>query len=193
MSRLDDLKKKVEELYHEEQPERDSWADWLYENHVTVVASYAKSLAEKYGADIELSELGGLLHDIADYKMKRDKPSHETESLKIARELMKEFDYSAEEIALTVDDAIRYHSCRGDERPASKEGLVIATADAMAHFKTDFYVFAVHSLGKHSSLEEIKQWVLKKIDKDLYNKISFEEEREDALADYEMIKNLFSR
>jgi hypothetical protein len=107
---------------------------------------------------------------------------------------MQEHGYTDDEIALTVDDAIRYHSCHDDERPKSMEGLVLATADSLAHLQTNFYVFATWSFGKSNrSLEDLHTWVLKKIERDLNNKISFDDVRETARPDYEMIKELFSR
>lgn len=193
MARLDDLWHKIEALYNEKLSSRSDWTDWLYPNHVVVVTNNAKAVAEREGANVELSQVAALLHDIADYKMERSNPEHETESLKIARELMKEYGYTEEEIALVVDDAIRYHSCHGNERPESKEGLVLATADSLAHLQTDFYVYATWAKGKTETLESVKDWVLKKIERDLNNKIAFDDVREEARPDYEMIKKLFSR
>lgn len=194
MARLDDLWHKVESLYNEKQGGRSDWADWLYPNHVVIVTNNAKAVAEREGANVELSQVAALLHDIADYKMERDNPEHETESLKIARELMKKSGYTDEEVALVVDDAIRYHSCHGNERPKSKEGLVLATADSLAHLQTDFYVYATWAKGGESEpLEDVKEWALKKIERDLNNKISFDDVREEVRPDYEMIKKLFSR
>jgi putative nucleotidyltransferase with HDIG domain len=193
MTRLDRLKLEVESLYRQKLPTRALWADWLYDNHVLVVAEYAKKLAKKYKADIELSEVAALLHDIADYKMSRDNPKHEAESLEIARKVMSNNGYTPNEIELVVDDAVRFHSCHGNERPKSTEGLILATADSLAHLKTDFYIHATMAEGQKTTLEEIKDWVLTKIERDLNNKISFDEEREDARTDYELIKNLFSR
>jgi putative nucleotidyltransferase with HDIG domain len=194
MARLDDIRQKVKELYEAKQEGRDDWSDWLYVNHVLPVAEAARSLAQKYGANVELSEIAALLHDIADYKMPRRNPDHEKESLAIARQLMADHGYTPEEIELTVEDAIRFHSCHGEERPKSKEGLVLATADSLMHLKTDFYIYAAWAMGMDKRpLEDIKDWTLKKIERDLNNKISFEDEREDAREDYEMIKELFSR
>jgi putative nucleotidyltransferase with HDIG domain len=193
MARLDDLWHKVELLYDEKQEGKSDWADWLYLNHVVIVTNNAKLVAEREGANVELSQVAALLHDIADIKMKRDNPEHEVESLQIARQLMKEHGYTEQEVALIVDDAIRYHSCYGDERPKSKEGLVLATADSLAHLQTDFYLYATWAMSKSDSLEDIKGWALKKIERDLNNKISFSDIREEARPDYEMIKKLFSR
>lgn len=193
MARIDVLSQKVRDLYEQRLETRADWADWMYANHVFVVTENAKSLAEKYQANSELSQVAAMLHDIADYKIKRKDPDHESESLAVAKQLMIDCDYHEAEIELVIDDAIRLHSCYGDDRPKSQEGLILATADALAHLQTGFYLFALHSLAGEHSLEEIKDWTLKKIDRDFYNKISFEEERDLARPDYEIIKNLFSR
>lgn len=193
MARIDKLRRNVKELYEAKVEGQDPWSEWLYPNHVLVVAKFAVPLAEKYGANVELTEVAALLHDIADVKMPRKDPRHEEESLKIARQVMQDCGYTAEETQLVVDDAVRFHSCHGDERPESKEGLILATADSQAHLKTDFYVYATWAFGRDRSLEALKEWVAKKIERDLHNKISFDDEREDARKDYEVIKELFSR
>ena len=192
-TRLETLENAVKALYNAHDPGRDGWSDWLLDNHVIVVADYASELAKKYNVNEELSRTAALLHDIADTKMSRMADNHETESLNIARKLMQDADFSQEEIELVVDDAIRFHSCHGDERPKSKEGQILSTADSMAHLKTGFYVYATWAFGKDRTLEELRAWVLKKIDRDLNNKILFDDEKRDAQADYDMIKELFSR
>lgn len=194
MERLQKLEAKVQELYQQKDPGRDEWADWLADNHVFVVADYATELAKKHGANEELARAAALLHDIADVKMKRKDEQHEEESLKIARELMQEAGYNDDEIKLVVDDAIRYHSCHGDERPKSVEGQILSTADSMAHLKTDFYIYATWAFGyDHRTLEVVKAWTLKKIERDLNNKMFFDDVRQELVPDYERIKELFSR
>lgn len=193
MNRLQQLEKNVKKLYEEKNSDRADWADWMFDNHVLVVANNASKLAKKYDANEELSRAAALLHDIADAKMKRENEKHEEVSLQMARELMTEFGYSDNEIKLVVDDAIRYHSCYGDEHPQSLEGKILSTADSLAHLKTDFYVFVAWAFGKSMTLKELKEWVLEKIDRDLNKKIFFDEVRKDTLPDYEVIKNLFSR
>ena len=193
MNKLETLKSKVKSLYQTEVPGRADWADWIYDQHVPFVAAKAREIAKTHGADPELAEVAGLLHDIADIKMARKDEGHEAESLRIARQVMEECGYSKEQIELVVDDAIRFHSCHGSERPESLEGRALATADALAHLKTDFYVYASMMLSKEMSLEELKQWTLKKLERDLNHKIFFDDIRESARPDYEVIKNLFSR
>jgi putative nucleotidyltransferase with HDIG domain len=194
MKRLQKLEDRVKAVYQAKDSERDDWADWLAEHHVFVVADFASELAHKYGANEELSRIAALLHDIADAKMERKSEHHEEESLKIARELMQETGYNDTEIKLVVDDAIRYHSCHGDERPESIEGKILSTADSMAHLKTDFYIYATWAFGHdRRTLEEVKVWALKKIERDLNNKMFFDDIRQELVPDYDRIKALFSR
>jgi putative nucleotidyltransferase with HDIG domain len=194
MERLKQLEAKVAALYQQKNPDRDDWTDWLADHHVFIVADYATGLAKKYNANEELARVAALLHDIADVKMARENEQHEEESLHIARSLMQETGYTDDEIKIVVDDAIRYHSCYGDEQPLSTEGKILATADSMAHLKTDFYIYAAWAFGyDHRTLGEVKAWALKKIERDLNNKMFFDDIRQTLIPDYERIKELFSR
>jgi putative nucleotidyltransferase with HDIG domain len=193
MTRLERLRQTVKDLYGQNHPGRAEWADWLYDNHVLIVAANAKQLAEKYGANKELAEIAALLHDIADYKMKERNDAHEQESLKVARKVMTDCGYKAEEIVLVVDDAIMLHGCHDGKKPASQEGLILATADALAHLQSDFYIFFTIVVGSRMPMQEFKSYALKKLDRDFYDKISFDDEREAARPDYEVLKHLFSR
>lgn len=194
MERLQKLEEKVKALYQQKDPNRDEWADWLAANHVFVVADFATELAQKHNANKELARAAALLHDIADVKMERANERHEEESLHLARTLLRDTGYTDDEIKLVVDDAIRYHSCHGDERPASLEGKILSTADSMAHLATDFYVYTTWFFGHdHRTLEEVKAWTLKKIERDMHNKMFFDDVRQQLLPDYKRIKELFSR
>lgn len=194
MAKIEQLRQLVKKAYGQKLPTAADWASWLYDKHVLVVAEYAVELAEKHGANVELTEAAALLHDLADYKMKRTNPAHEEEGLKTAREFMMQVGYSEDEIHLVVDDAIKFHSCHAGERPKSTEGLVLATADAFAHLKTNYYYIVAWSFGKEGrSLDDFKDWTLKKLDRDFYNKISFEDEQQNAQGDYEKLKELISR
>jgi putative nucleotidyltransferase with HDIG domain len=193
MEKLQSLKKRVAELYQTRQPGRSAWTDWLFEEHVPYVAAKAREVAAVYGGNPDLAEAAGWLHDIADVKMDRHNDNHEQESLAMARQVMQECGYSDEEVSLVVDDAIRLHSCYDGIRPESAEGQALATADALAHLQTDFYIYATRALAGDMSLAEMKAWALKKIERDFTHKICYDAVREQARPDYEIIKNLFSR
>jgi putative nucleotidyltransferase with HDIG domain len=193
MTRIKNLEQAVSGLYAAHNPGRADWADWLSENHVFIVADNASKLAQQYGANEELARASALLHDIADAKMSRFAPEHEETSLAMARDLMQQAGFTEDEIALTVDDAIRLHSCNDGHVPKSIEGKVLATADSEAHLLSDFYIFATWSFGKEGkSVDDVKRYVLKKIERDFHDKIQFEEVREECQASYERLKTLFS-
>ena len=193
MARIDTLEESVHKLYAAKNPARADWCDWLGEHHVFVVADNATILAERFGANKELARAAALLHDIADASMSRFANNHEEESLRIARDLMQKAGSSKEEINVTVDDAIRLHSCHDGKAPESIEGKILATADSQAHLQTDFYVFATWAMGKEKSLADLKHWVLKKIDRDFNNKILFDEIKNECEKDYLQLNNLFRR
>jgi putative nucleotidyltransferase with HDIG domain len=193
-ARLDKLEAKVGDLYQRAKPDaRADWVEWLAKNHVWVVADNATALAEKHGGNPELARAAALLHDIADVRLSRRGPEHFAESLKLARELMAEAGFGASEIKLTVDDAIRFHSCHGEERPESVEGKILATADSMAHLATDFYIHATWAFGGEKTLEQVKAWTLEKIERDLNVKMFFDEVREELRPSYNLLKELYSR
>ncbi|MGI0134907.1 MAG: HD domain-containing protein [Candidatus Micrarchaeaceae archaeon] len=193
MSRIHSLERTVQNLYAAKNPNRADWADWLGEHHVFIVAEYASDLAKRYGANEELARAGALLHDIADTTMSRFAPEHEAASLAIARELMQQAGFSEKEIRLAVDDAIRLHSCHDGKVPESLEGKVLASADAKTHLLSDFYLFATWSFGKEGkSLENAKEYTLKKIDRDFHHKILFDDARQECLVAYNELQSLFA-
>ena len=176
------LEHSVSALYAAKNPGRDELCDWLWANHVIVVADNATRLATRFGADRELARAGALLHDIADTKMSCFTPNHGEASLEIARDLMQQAGFNNEDIKIVVNDAIRYHGCHGDEAPASLVGKVLATADALAHLQTDFYIFLVKTMKRD------KHMILQKIERDFHKKILFDEVREECRSRYEQLK-----
>lgn len=190
MTRLESLEAKVRELYESKDPDRDDWADWLYEQYIFIVADNAEKLAVRFGANKEYARGAAMLHDIADAKMKRFDDGHEQVSLDIARELLTGCGYAEDEMRVIVD-AIRLHSCRDGQLPVSLEGRVLATADSLAHLTTDFYETAVGLWRDRSGDVWARQKVLGKLDRDFDSKILFSEVREEVRADYERLKQLY--
>jgi putative nucleotidyltransferase with HDIG domain len=191
MSRIEELEKDIQSLYHSETTENADWSPWIYENHVVVVADYATELARRYGENEDTARAAGLLHDISDAVMRREDERSEQASLDMATELLKKHGYSDEEIDLIVNDGIRYHGCKDGKIPQFAEGKILATADSMAHLKSDFYVYAIRHF--RADLETTKAWALGKIERDYNAKILYDDVRDELKPDYEMLKNLFSR
>lgn len=190
MQGINCIQSKVEAIYEARNPSRDSWADQLFEHHVFLVSTKARELAERFGANAELAEAAGMLHDIADAIMSRFDPSHEEKSLYIAHTILAECGFTQENIAI-IDDALRFHSCRNGKTPVTMEGKILATADAVIHLTTPFYQRALAVKSQDTPLQEIRDWALPKIERDYHVKILFDEIRDEVSDDYENIKSLF--
>lgn len=191
MKRLDKLKKEVASLYKNPHPNADPWIVWSYPNHVLIVAKNAERIAKEQSADREACVAGALLHDIADAMMPRFSQDHEKESLKKAGELLEECGFSSQESNFIINEIIATHSC-SDTMPTTLEGKVLATADGMAHFQTDFFIYAAwHHFGSENR-DEFKEWVLKKIDKHFFKKIFFNKYRKEIEQEYKALKLLYS-
>jgi putative nucleotidyltransferase with HDIG domain len=187
MSRIQKLEQLVVDLYESMDPNREDWAQWLYKNHVFWVADKAEEIAKQNDINSEYCRAAALLHDIADAEMSRFDSKHERRSLELARELLAKADFTTDEISLIVDDAIKYHSCRDGEQPVSPEGRVLATADAMAHFQTDFLLHAFIDVSE-VDYPKRKKWASDKIEKDFNYKIFFEDIREEVRPQFEALK-----
>jgi len=190
-ARLDTLQSVVATLYAKKNPERDNWSDWMYDNHVRLVSDTTLELCKKYDADPDIACAAALLHDIADTVVSRFASDHKERSAIIAHEALTSA-YSPEEIII-IEDILETHSCRDGHTPTSLEGKIMATSDALVHLKTDFYVHALWSHGATKTLEEAKNFALGKIERDLNQKIFFDEEKSTSQHHYEILREVFSR
>ena len=190
--RIEKVKIEVAKLYNGNNLNADPWIVWAYPNHVQVVAKNAARIAAEQKADVEMSVAGALLHDIADTSMSRFANGHEEESLRIAYDILEKCGYNGQEREFIVNEIIAPHSC-SHTFPTTLEGKVVATADAMAHFQTDFFLyFAWQHLGG-KDLSSLKEWVLIKIEKHYGKKILFDKYRKEIELEYKAIKLLFSK
>ncbi len=192
MSRIENLKIEVRKLYEAQNPNRADWSDWLYANHVFLVADYAKLLSKKLKVENDLAVAAALLHDIADAVVKREDTEHETKNNEIARELLLKTGFNEAEIKIIIDDALCFHGCHDNERPQTIEGKILATADGAIHLNSDFYEYASKERSKTSSFEEIAKWSLAKIERDYHNKICFDDVRQELTECYNQLKVRFS-
>lgn len=191
MTKLEKLEEAVRYLYQSRNPGRADWADWLYTNHVFVVADFAEQLAKRYEAPIDQCRAAAVLHDIADTSMSRFDPTHEEESLNIARSLLREAGFDKDEISIIVDDAIRLHSCQDGQKPNSLVGKILSTADALGHLNTNFYSYTTAHLMTNKSEAEKRSWASKKIPRDYNDKISFDDVKRETKQNYERLLALF--
>ncbi len=193
MSRIENLKEEVKKLYEAHNPNRADWSDWLYANHVFLVADYAEKLSKKIGVENDLAVAAAMLHDIADAVIKREDPEHEAKNIEIAKELLVKTGFNENEIKIIVDDALRFHGCHGSDRPQTIEGKILATADAVVHLNSDFYEYAVQERTKTSPLEKVASWAMEKIERDYRSKICFDDVRQEMTECYNQLKERFKQ
>ncbi len=164
MSIIEDVRKHVIKRYQERD---DAEGMDMYETHVKYVVEYAIVLAEKLDADVEVVEIAALLHDIA--RIDGLNENHHIEGAKYAEDLLSNLKYDSEKISLIKDCIISHRGSTGIPQKTI-EAKCLASADAMAHFRSipDMFYFVYKDLG--CDIEEGKQKLRKKFSES-YNKM----------------------
>ena len=193
MEKLDKVIEIVNGLYAKKNPVID-WNEWILESHIKVVAFWVEDMSAKYEFNKEHALAAAYLHDIAYAWTSKNDPILEEKSEARAKDVLREAGYPDEEITFIVEKIIHGHGIEDGKEPDNIEAKVLATADALAHFTTDFYLVICwrHYLFEGKTLKEYKDWVLKKIERDFNNKIFFDEYKQIAQPHYEGVKTLFS-
>ena len=145
----------------------DFWND-----HIKYVVKNSIELAKKYGADVEIVELGALLHDIAMPSEFGPREEHNVYGVQIAEELLTQLNYTEDRKERVKECVLRHRGSKSLPRNTIEEECV-ADADVMAHFDCIPSMFHL-AFGKNDldlSLEEGAEFVKKKLERD-YNKLS---------------------
>ena len=185
MADIKKLEQLVKDLYQKKDPKRDRWSDWMYVNHVLDVAEYAEQLAHRFNESPEVCRAAALLHDIADAKLSRSDPKTEEQNHLIAKHLLEETDFNDSEKDIILNDALPFHSCHGDDRPKTRVGKILSTADALSHINSEFYPYFDKALASERTEEQGRQIVSSKLHRDFDTKIFWDEIREEVKKRYE--------
>ena len=159
----------------------DFWND-----HIKYVVKNAVELAKKYGADMEIVELGALLHDIAMPSEIGPREEHNFYGAKIADELLTGLNYPEDRKERVKECVLRHRGSKDLPRNTIEEQCV-ADADVMAHFDcipSMFHlVFCKNDLDM--SIKDGTEFVKKKLERD-FSKLS-DRSREELRDRYENI------
>lgn len=145
----------------------DFWND-----HIKYVVKNSIELAKKYGADVEIVELGALLHDIAMPSELGPREEHNVYGVQIADELLTQLNYPEDRKERVKECVLRHRGSKDLPRNTIEEECV-ADADVLAHFDCIPSVFHL-AFGKNEfdlSIEEGTEFVKKKLERD-FNKLS---------------------
>lgn len=152
---------------YNEKYDYDFWND-----HIKYVVKNAVELAQKYNADIEIVELGALLHDIAMPSEIGPREEHNIYGAKIADELLTKLHYSEDRKKRVKECVLRHRGSKDLPRNRIEEQCV-ADADVIAHFDCLPSVFRLAYGELKLSVNDGKEYVRKKLERD-YNKLSEE-------------------
>jgi len=144
--------------------------------HIFDVAKYAKILARKRRADVEVTEIAALLHDYASLLDKKYVEEHEIHSSRLAQEILSRFKYPQGKIN-KIKDAIYCHRGSKNREKKTLEAKCLADADAMAHFSNIpslFYLAFIPYKAKTS--EEARVFVKGKLERS-WGKLSSDAQR----------------
>lgn len=142
----------------------------FWEDHIKYVVKNAVDLAQKYHADIEIVELGALLHDIAMPSEYGSREEHHIYGEKIAEELLTKLDYPKDKLELVKKCVLNHRGSTNLKRETVEEECV-ADADVIAHFDCIPSLFSLAYKDKNLSVQEGAELVKKKLERD-YNKLS---------------------
>lgn len=167
---------------------------WFYKEHVLVVEKLAMDLCDKYPeANRDAVTLMVWFHDIG--RAHGHNEDHDLYGADYARKLLGENEFNQDFVDLIADACIT-HSCDENGKPESLEGKILATADALSHFHNGFYLRILSSWSRkvnpkhYSELADkfdyqfLKKKLLAKINRDLNEKIFFEEIKETIMPMY---------
>jgi HD superfamily phosphodiesterase len=165
---------------------------WMWRNHTQWVADKGKELARKYKADEEKAYCAALLHDLGDSKYERGDENFDTWAIEKSKAILHNATFSDSDTN-EILEAVRTHSSRPGNLPATIEGKVLATADAMWHLQTNFFpvICYMNRPQNTHSYEEWQDWFDGKIERDFGAKIFFDDEREEVREDYEALTRVF--
>ena len=143
----------------------DFWND-----HIKYVVKNAVELAKEYNADVEIVELGALLHDIAMPSEYGPREEHNIYGVEIAEELLTKLKYPEDRKERVKECVLRHRGSKDLPRNTIEEQCV-ADADVMAHFDCLPSLFHLVYNEMNLSVNEGEEYLKKKLERD-YNKLS---------------------
>lgn len=141
----------------------------FWDEHLKYVFQEATTLAKKYAANLEIVQLGALLHDIALLEKVGTKADHHTNGKILSEKILQQYNYP-ETKAKQVLGCILHH--RSSKNTENLEELCVADADVLAHFDNIPMLFAAaYNVHKLTELKDIKSFMQETFQKD-FNDLS---------------------
>lgn len=182
-NKIKEIKKQVEQ----ECKANKKLPEWFYSEHLSMGEKFSEVLVrELTKADRIVVLLGVWLHDLQ--RVRGLAGDHQTVGAREAVKVMKTYGYEKSAID-KVESIILTHSC-SKNKPASVEGKILATADAMSHYYNDFFLRI--ALTGQRDLKDYKVWVLEKLNQNYNQKIFFVSAKKKIKQRHELYKKIFT-
>lgn len=155
MTIIDQIKKELFDLNQKYIDKAEDNYDF-WNSHIKYVVSEAVELAKTHNADLEIVELGALLHDIALVAQVGTKADHHTNGAVIAKELLVKYNYPQDKMDRVVGCVLHH---RSSKNATNIEEMCVADADIIAHFYNLPNAF-INGVKKHnfSKPEQFMTW-----------------------------------
>ncbi len=123
---------------------------------------------KKYNTDIEIVQLGSLLHDIALIRQIGDRKDYHANGKMIAEEMLSKYSYPVNKMNRVLSCVYNH---RSSKNTTTIEELCVADADILAHFDNIPMLFNLAYNRCNINLNEVRKWMRSAFEKD-YNDLS---------------------
>lgn len=136
----------------------------FWDGHLKYVLMEATNLAQEYGANLEIVQLGALLHDIALLEKVGAKADHHENGKILAEQILREYNYPDDKKQQVLGCVLHHRSSKNAK---NLEELCVADADILAHFDNIPMLFdAAYNLHKMVGLENVRNFMQNSFEKD---------------------------
>lgn len=156
-----------------------------YSFHIRIVEKYSMLLAKKLKADLEITQLGALLHDIG--MIKHGKENHELTGVKEAQKILNDLNYPKNKIN-RISEIILSHRGSKEIPPKTLEAKIVANADAMAHYDILPALLEVALRENNNDGKAAFWWLYHKIERNWQKKLTIPYARKMMEEKYQAIK-----
>jgi uncharacterized protein len=122
-------------------------AEYRY-NHIRNVVAIAEEIAASEGADVDVTRVGALFHDVA--KLEADQDVHAEAGARVAREYLRSRGDYPESFVDQVATAVEEHSYQGDVRDLPLETQCLIEADLLDKVGANGAVLMLLRMGYES-------------------------------------------
>jgi len=122
-------------------------AEYRY-NHIRNVVDIAEEIAREEGADVDVTRVAALFHDVA--KLDADQDVHAEEGARVAREYLHSRGEYPESFVEQVANAVAEHSYQGDVRDLPLETQCLVEADLLDKVGANGAVLMLLRMGYES-------------------------------------------